>query len=172
MVDKYIALLNGIETEVPGTVTGGTAGQAGDIPALDGTGRFDPSLMPVGVMADTAALVAHENIAAGAVVYVRTDGTVANATAAVSGFGAKGFTLAAYTTGQTALVYFEGRNTSLSGLTPGARYYLSDTTPGALMATPIDNVGSANAGKLHQYVGSAITATSLNFEPDDVIKLG
>lgn len=172
MVDKYIALLNGIETEVPGTVTGGTTAQAGDIPALDPTGRLHPSLMPVGVGADAASLTAHENLAAGAVVYIRSDGTAANATAAVNGFGAKGFVLASVTAGQTALVYFEGRNTSLSGLTPGARYYLSDTTPGAIMATPIDNVGSGNAGKLHQFVGTAITATSLNFEPDDVVRLG
>lgn len=164
MADKYIALLGGIEQEVEGTVTGGTPTQGGDIVALDGTGRLDPSIMPVGVVADTYAGEAHEALSAGAVVYIRPDGKVANASATAGGNAAKGFVLSSVTMGAQALVYFEGRNTALTALTPGTRYYLSDTVPGGITSMPV-----SGTGKLHQFIGTAITATSLNFEPDDYI---
>lgn len=164
MADKYIALLGGVEQEVEGTTAGGTPAQAGDIVALDGSGRLSPTLMPVGVVADTYEGEAAEALTAGAVVYIMPDGRVSNASATAGGRAAKGFVLTASTQGALALVYFEGRNTALSGLTPGERYYLSDTVPGGITAAPV-----SGAGKLHQYLGSAITQTSLNFEPDDFI---
>lgn len=165
MADKYIALLTGMEQEVEGTVTGGTAGQAGKIPALDATGRIDPTLMPVGIVADTYSGTAFETLsAASPFVYVRPDGQVANASAASGGNPTIGFVLANVATAGTALVYFEGRVTGLSGLTVGTRYYLSDTTPGGLTATPV-----SGTGKLHQYLGRAVSATTLAFEADDHI---
>jgi hypothetical protein len=164
MADKYIALLNGIDQEVEGTVVGGTAAQAGKIPALGPAGRFDPTLMPEGVGADTYSGTAAENLSAGAFVYVRSDGQIANASAAAGGNAAIGFVLSAVTSGAAALVYFEGRNTALSGLTPGARVYLSDTTAGGFTTTPV-----TGTGKLHQFLGRAVTATSLAFEHDDHI---
>lgn len=165
MADKYIALLSGIETEVEGTVAGGTAAQAGKLTALDGTGRLDPSIMPVGVTADTYSGTASETLtAANPFVYVRSDGQVANASAATGGNPAIGFVLAGSAASAQALVYFEGRVTGLSGLTVGARYYLSDTTPGGLTATPV-----SGTGKLHQYLGRAVSTTTLAFEADDHI---
>lgn len=165
MADKYIALLNGVEQEVEGTVTGGTATQAGDLVALDGSGRLDPTVMPVGVVADTYSGIAAETLsAASPFVYVKSDGQVANASAAVGGSPTIGFVLANFAAAATALVYFEGRVTGLSGLTVGARYYLSDTTPGGLTATPV-----SGAGKLHQYLGRAVSTTTLSFEADDYI---
>lgn len=171
MADKYIALLSGIETEVEGKVTGGTAAEAGKIPALDSTGRLDESLMPVGIGADMAVLTAAEALSAGALVYIKSDGEVANASGASAGNEAVGFVLAAYSASDDAYVYFEGRNTELSGLTVGARYYLSDLVAGGITATPIDNTNPANAGKKHQYVGRAISATSLSFEASDSVVL-
>ena len=164
MADKYIALIAGIDTEVEGTVTGGTAAQNGKIVALDGTGRLDPTLMPVGVVADTYSGTAAEALAAGAYVYIKSDGQVANASAATGGNPAIGFVLSAVASAGTALVYFEGRNTALTGLTVGARYYLSDSVAGGSTATPVSGLG-----KLHQYLGRAISATSLSFEADDHI---
>ena len=164
MADAYIALVNGVDTEVQGTVTGGTAAQAGKIVATDGTGRLDPSIMPVGVMADTYSGTAAEALSAGAYVYIKSDGQVANASGASGGNPCIGFVLTAVTAGASALVYFEGRNTALTGLTVGARYYLSDTTPGGATATPV-----VGAGKLHQYLGRAISTTTLSFEADDHI---
>lgn len=164
MADKYIALINGVDQEVEATVVGGTAGQAGDIPALDSTGRLDQSLLPVGIGADTYTANAFENLTAGAFVYVRSDGTVANASANSGGNSAIGFVLTPATTGNPAVVYFEGQNNVLTGLTVGARYYLSDATAGGAITTPV--VGT---GKLHQFLGRAISATSISFEADDYI---
>jgi hypothetical protein len=47
----------------------------------------------------------------------------------------------------------------------GARYYLS-TTPGTITATPV-----TGSGRVDQYVGTALAATELNFEPDDGVTL-
>lgn len=164
MADKYITLLNGVEREVEGTVTGGTASQAGDIVALDAAGRIDVSLLPVGLGADVFTTTAFETLAAGAFVYIRTDGTAANASANVGGHACSGFVLTGSATGAPATVYFEGQNTALTGLTVGVRYYLSDTTPGAATATPVEG-----AGKLHQFLGRSISSTNITFEADDVI---
>lgn len=172
MTDKYIALVSGVEREVAGTVTGGTNAQAGKITALDGTGRLDSSIMPVGVAPDVDIANAFETLtAATPFVYKRSDGTYANASAAVGGNAALGFILSNVATGQPATVFFEGRVTGLTGLTPGARYYLSDATPGGLTSTPVDNTVAGSAGKLHQYLGRAISATTLSFEADDFVVL-
>ena len=164
MADKYIALVAGIDTEVEGTVTGGTGTQNGKIVALDATGRLDTTIMPVGIVADTYSGTAAESLSAGAYVYVKSDGQVANASAASGGNPAIGFVLSSFASAATALVYFEGRNTAVTGLTVGARYYLSDTTAGGSTVTPV-----TGTGKLHQYLGRAITTSSLSFECDDHI---
>lgn len=52
-----------------------------------------------------------------------------------------------------------GKITGLSGLTPGATYYL-DTTGGAITATP-----PSSSGNFVQEVGVAVSATELNFNP-------
>lgn len=165
MADKYIALVAGVEREVEGTVTGGTATQAGDLVALDTGGRLDLSIMPVGITPDTYVGVANETLsAANPFVYVMSDGKVANASAASGGNPAIGFVLTGFAAAAQATVYFEGRVTGLSDLTVGARYYLSDTVPGGLTTTPV-----AGTGKLHQYLGRAISTTTLSFEADDHI---
>lgn len=167
MADKYIALVNGVEREVEGQVAGGTASEAGKIPALDSSGRLDLTVMPVGVMPDSHTGLADEALtAANPFVYLKPDGKVALASAATGGSPAIGFVLNGFAAATPALVYFEGRVTGLSGLTVGSRYYLSDTVPGGLTSTPI-----SGAGKLHQYLGRAVSATTLAFEPEDHIIL-
>lgn len=167
MADKYIALITGVQQEVAATITGGSAAQDGKIVALDATGRLDSTLMPVGIGADTATGTANEALsAANPFVYIKSDGTFANASAASGGNPCIAFVNASFASAATATIFFQGRVTGLTGLTPGARYYLSDTTPGGLTLTPV-----SGTGKLHQYLGRAINSTSLTFEADDhVIK--
>lgn len=165
MADKYIALVNGVTAEVEGTTAGGTAGQAGKIPALDNSGRLDQSMLPVGVAPDTHVGTAAETLnSANPFVYIKSDGQIANASGASGGNPCIGFILAGAVAAAQATVYFEGRVTGLSGLTVGARYYLSDTVPGGITATPV-----SGTGKLHQYIGRAVSATTLTFEADDHI---
>lgn len=171
-VSKYLALVAGKAREVLFLVTSAGAGDAGKPIATDTDGRISPTLLPVGVGADTYSDAAFENLSAGAYVYIRPDGKVANASGASGGTQASGFVLSAVAANAQALVYFEGRNTALTGLTPGARLYLSDTTPGGFTTTPVDNTNPANSGKLHQFLGEAITASSATTELEDAIVLG
>jgi len=158
---------NGRTKEVEAQQSSAGAGDAGKIVALDSTGRIDSSMMPVGVGADTASIIASENLAAGDFVNVwDNSGTqnVRKADASAAGKEADGFVLSTVTSGNSALVYFEGSNTQLSSLTKGARYYLSAATPGAPTTTPV-----TGSGNVLQYLGRAISATAIAFEGSEGI---
>lgn len=165
---KYIALNVGRQQEMSATQASAGAANEGDIVALDSSGRLDPSMMPVGVGADAQTLVASEALSAGDFVSVWNDaGTMKarRADATASGKEADGFVLSAVSNGQDALVYFEGRNTALTGLTGGARYYLA-TTAGQVTTTP-----PSASGNVVQYIGRAIGTTTISFEGDDGVIL-
>ena len=144
------------------------AGDAGKLAALDATGRLDSSMLPVGIGADTAAIVASEALAAGDFVNVYNNASVANcrkADGSTSGKEASGFVLAAVSALATATVYFEGTNTQCTGLTPGQQF-LSGSNPGKTVST-----APTGAGKIVQRMGLATSATSMNFEPGEPIVL-
>lgn len=147
----------GLVQEAQPIITSAGSADASKLAQTDASGRWDPSLMPVGIVADTQTANASGALSAGDLAYiVPTTGLIARATAAAAGNPAVGFVLAASLTGAPATIFFSGRNTGVSGLTPGTRYYLSDATPGGVTATPV-----TGSGKLHQFVGVAATATSL-----------
>lgn len=140
---------------------------ANKIPLLDGSGRLDPSTMPTGIGQDAASIVASETIAAGALVNVwNNSGTpnVRNADGTAEGKEANGFVLAGVSASASATVFFEGRITGLTGLTPGARQYLSASTPGTATAT-----APTTAGNVVQYIGVAVSASSIDFEASNPI---
>lgn len=167
--NKYIALVSGRKQEVASIQSSAGVGDAGKIPALDTAGKLDVTMMPVGVVADSKLLVAFENLTAGDFVNVFDDGGTAKARkadAATAGKEVDGFVLASVSTAANATVFFEGTNTQLSGLTLGARYYLSAATAGLATATP-----PSTASNVVQYIGRAVSATELSFEPDDGVVL-
>jgi len=130
------------------------------------SGTLDPSIMPPGIGADTATIEASEGLAAGDIVNIWSDaGTakVRKADATAEGKEAHGFVLSAVSSAANALVYFEGRNTQLSGLTPGATLFLS-TTPGAVTST-----APSATGNVVQVCGMAYAATGLNFEASNPV---
>lgn len=155
----------GVPTEQAAIQTSAGAGDAGKIPAVDSTGKFDTTFMPVGIVAPTAAIVASEALAAGDLVNVWSNAGTANvrkADASTTGKQAEGFVLAAVLISATATVFFPGdENTQVTGLTPG-RQFLSDTTPGKCSTTV-----PTTAGHLVQPVGTASSATNLIFEPQN-----
>lgn len=162
--NKYLALVSGRKQEVASIQSSAGAGDAGKIPALDAAGKIDNSMMPVGIGADTKIVPSSENLAAGDFVNLWDDaGTLKarKADATTSGKEADGFVLAAVTAPANATVYFEGTNNQRAGLTPGARQYLN-TTAGGVTSTP-----PSAAGNVVQYLGKAISATEITFEPDD-----
>src|SRR5436190_2350036 len=107
---SFLRLVSGRITEILGIQTSAGAGDAGKIPALDSTGRFDTSMMPVGVVADTATVTTSEALAAGDWVNIHNSSgaKVRKADATVQGKEADGFVLAAASSAASALVYFEG----------------------------------------------------------------
>lgn len=144
------------------------APDADKIPRLGADGRFDESMMPAGYGDDANTREASESLAGPSVVaYFDEAGAnkVRNADATAEGKEADGFVLDSATSGSSAKVFNEGTVTGLSGLTPGARYYLS-TTPGQITAT-----APTGSGNVVQYLGKAISATELVWEPDDGIIL-
>lgn len=152
--------------EVEATATGG-AGKANKIPALDLSGRLDPTMMPTGIGAETSALPAFGALAAGDFVNVYNDAGVvrcrkADASNAVA--PANGFVLAAVADGATATVYWAGLNNAKTGLTPGV-HYLS-TTPGAS-----NHVAPAASGNVVQKLGIAVSSTVIHFNPHEPILL-
>jgi len=163
---SFLRLVSGRITEILGIQTSAGAGDAGKIPALDSTGRFDTSMMPVGVVADTATVTTSEALAAGDWVNIHNSSgaKVRKADATVQGKEADGFVLAAASSAASALVYFEGRNTQVSGQTVGPVYL--QTTAGLGGAT----VPSAS-GNVVQRVGVAVSATEVNFQRGEPVTL-
>lgn len=142
------------------------AGDAGKIPALDASGRLDSTFLPVGVGADTAVITTSEALTAGDLVniYNNSGAKVRKADATAAGKEAHGFVLASYGSGVSATVYFEGTNTGVTGLTPGAQFLA--TTAGAATAT-----APSAAGNIVQRVGFAVSATAMNFQSQPPITL-
>ncbi|MDQ3273741.1 MAG: hypothetical protein M3Q39_01595 [Actinomycetota bacterium] len=131
-----------------------------------GTGLLDASIMPTGIGPDTVILASSENLAAGDLVNIWNNAAVPTARKAdgtAEGKECVGFVLAATTSPANATVYLEGKLTGLSGMTPGARQYMS-TTAGARTET------APNAtGNVIQFVGIAISATIIDFEKAEPI---
>ena len=164
MAEKFINLVSGHLEENEGLVTSAGAADAGKIPALDGSGKLDITLMPTGIGADVASLTATEDLSAGDYVNIHSGGVRLADNS--NSRDAHGYVKAAVTTGNPATVYFEGANDGLTGLTVGARYYLG--TAGNATATPPTSAGGA---QISQFLGYAISTTAVNTDIDDYVKL-
>lgn len=167
MADKALQVHPTLNTpyEVEATVTSTGVAEAGDIVALDATGKLDMSVMPTGIGADVAVIEASEALSAGDLVNIY-DSTgpmvrLADASASNAGEIAHGFVLDNVTMGGNATVYFEGSNDQVSGLVPGTTYALSHTTPGGVVAL---SSATTTPGHSLQIVGVATAAGTLNVE--------
>lgn len=168
MADKVLQVHPTLNTpyEVEATVVSTGVGQAGDVVALDASGKLDISVLPAGIGADVAVILASEALAAGDYVNIydnagtpnvrKADASQANAAEIAHGFVKDNVSSSA-----NATVYFEGTNDDLTSLTPGVTYALSATVPGGVVA-----LGSATttAGHSLQIVGVAISTTAINTE--------
>lgn len=155
------------KTILNGTDTPAGSADAGKTLLLDASGRISSTAMPVGMGADTASITASEALAAGDLVNVWSDGgafKVRKADASAAGKEAHGFVLAAVSAGAAATVYFEGTNTQMTGLTPGA-LFLSATAGKAQASAP------TGAGQVVQRVGFAVSAAALNFQASQPVVL-
>jgi hypothetical protein len=168
MAQKPIQLVNGKLTQVEATVVSTGAGDAGEVVALDSSGKLDVSVLPTGVGPNVKVILASEAIGAGKYVNIYDNTGTPNVRLADNSNGreAHGFVKDAVASAANATVYFEGTNDDLSALTPGTRQYLG--TAGGVTATPPTFAGGA---AIHQLVGSAISATEIDTDIDDCVVL-
>ena len=164
-----VVAASGLDSEYTPLLVSAGAGSSGNIPALDGTGRLDSTFMPVGIGADTAAIVASETLTAGQWVNIWNNTGVKNVRKADSTDATKpchGFVIAGYASSATATVYFAGLNTqipigSFTITDLGAPVFLS--TSGATTKTP-----PATTGNWLQQVGwvddVGATLVTVNFD--------
>jgi len=158
-------LLGKLVEYVPVTVSAGAA-SAGQIPALNNAGTLDNSVMPSGVAPDVIIANTSEALVSGAFVNIWSNAgafAIRNADASVLGKEAHGFVLAAVASGASATAQLSGINTGVTGQVPGF-VYLSATTPGQSSA-----VAPGAAGQTVQNLGMAISATSIQFDPQPSI---
>lgn len=147
---------------IPISVSTG-APDASKMVQTDANGKWDQSLMPTGIAPDQKTANANGAISARDLIYMEAAGTWARATAAAgTPKEATAWATSSVLTGAALVGQDEGIIPGFSGLTPGAAYFLSDTTPGGILIDP----GPVGSGKIAQYVGTALSATELNFEPD------
>lgn len=169
MANKYISQAAGVLTEVEGLVASAGAGDAGKIPALDAAGKLSSTLLPASATEDTISVTVSEatGLTAGDAVNIfDSTGPKVRLADASNGRPAHGFVKSTYADAASAVVYKEGTNDQLTGMTPGAVQYLSGTTPGAVTATP-----PSTATHLVQRLGVAYAATELDWEPAAPITL-
>jgi hypothetical protein len=158
MADKYVYNNNGVLTEREAAASSAGAGDAGEIVALNGSGKIDSTMLDIGD--EDYTMTAGEAISAGDLIsiiedtgakVVKADATNGTARRAM-GYAPSSIADAADGTVRLG----NGVITGLSGLTIGARYYLSKTA-----GDVTDDVSSFSGGDIIQPVGYAKSATEL-----------
>ncbi len=161
--DKYVAVINGRLSEREATASSSGSGNAGDVVALDDSGRISNTMMPTGVGAATKQVIAAGALNAGDFVNVYDDAGVVSARradATTQGKEAVGYVLASVASGESVEVYLGGVNTSMSSLTAGTRYYLSTTAGGVVAIAP------SGSGNVVPPLGRALSDSELLFNPE------
>jgi hypothetical protein len=164
--NKYLSQSGGNIVEVVASQTSAGVGDAGKLVALTAAGLIDSTMMPVGIGADTAVIIASETLVAGNYVNVWNNASVFSVRKAdntVAGKEAHGFVLAGVTSGANATVYFEGSNNQVTGQTAGVVYL---GTAGAGLST-----APSGTDVTVQRLGMATSATVVNFQSSPPITL-
>ena len=153
-------IVSGVVTSIKAAMVGGAA-NANAVPQLDNNGLLDISMFPAGIGVDMFQATASEAITAGSMVNVYSNAgvlAVRNSSGAASGKRANGFVTAAVANGAVATIYRSGANGAVTGLTPGADYWISTAASGALQTAP----PAEGSGYVSQRVGTAVTATLID----------
>lgn len=170
-VQKFLNLVSGKIKEAVGLDSSAGAGSAGKLVALDSSGKINNNMMPSGISAEVVEITPAEDIAQWDLVNIYLDGATLKGRKADGGtnkYVAHAFAPSALTTATPGNVQMDGTITG-TGLTPGADYFLSDSAGagvGKSSATPL-----SGAGKIHQKIGYAVSATAIIFLPEQDIEL-
>ena len=169
---RFLSRVGGENKSLKALVVSAGATDAGKMIATNSAGKLDESLLPPGIGADVSIVDASEALGAGDFVNLFAVGGVVKARLAdnASGRPANGYVTAAVDADAQATVYpLDSTNAELTGLTPGAKYWLG--TAGGLIKTPLDATDDANVSKIDQYIGIAKTATELITTDDSYVVL-
>ena len=162
---KFLTKGIGVLQEDQAINTSAGVSSSGKIGCLGADGRFNENMMPAGVAAETVVCKAGVGgLAANDVVYIHlvtTTLTADKANATDSTKRAQGYVKEVAEAGANATVYLDGELPG-TGLTPGAKYYLT-TTPGTVSAT-----APTGSGNMVQCVGEAVGEAEIKFDPDKV----
>ena len=171
-VQQFISIAsNGAKKILTGITSTGGASDGGKLVATDATtGRLDASLMPAGFGQQVMTATASEALVIGPVsLFNQTGFKARKAIATGKATKADGYVKQAYASGDTVTVYYDNDILSgLTGLTPDAEYYLSDTTAGGFTTTP----PTTGTGKILQYVGKAKSATEIVIDIEEAYEIG
>jgi hypothetical protein len=161
----FLTIVNGVTRRVQAISASVGVADANKIVSTGSNGRLDNSVMPVGIGAAIETIVASEALVAGDFVNIWNNAGTRNARKAdaTNNRPANGFVIAAVSNSANAAVYTNGVNTALTGLNAGETRFLG--TAGVSTITP------QNAPNIHQVLGVALSATSLQFEYDAPIAL-
>jgi hypothetical protein len=160
--DKYIKDDSGRLTEQAAVQTSAGAGNAGNLVALDSSGKLDITMMPTGVTAEAKTVVASEALSSGDLINLWNDGGTSKmrkADATTAGKEADGYVLAAVSSGASGTAYFDSINTGVSGLTIDTIHFLSTTAGGVTATAP------SASGNVVQEIGKTTATGELIFRP-------
>ncbi len=164
---RYITFVNGIKTWAEAIIASTGVADAFKLISTDSTGRISSTFLPVGLGLSTKTYPATEALSAGQFVDIYDNSGTASARVAdnTNGRTANGFVLSAVSQGQNALVYLQGENTALTGLTSGTQYYLG---AGGAPTTTI----TTTAGQVIQPLGYGTASGGILFEYDEAVVVG
>lgn len=164
-VNVFQGLVNNVRTWITAISQSAGVADANKIVSTDSTGKLHISLMPTGVNAEALSVPASEALSAGDFVnlYDASGTLTARKADASNARSARGFVLAAVSSGATATVYQEGLNTAVSGLTGGAVAYLG--TAGAATITAPSYV----SGQIYQELGYTTSTAAVFFQYSNAI---
>lgn len=158
----------------PLTVSTGAA-DAGKIPALKPNGRFDESVLPLGIGADITNAIAFEALNAGDFVNLYSEGGVRYARKAFAVDATKpasGFVRAASAVGEIAQVYGSGINDAIANVTTatvdliGSEICLSNIIPGSYA---IECPTTGIVQPLGRVTDVTPTVITVDYEPKSII---
>lgn len=156
--------------EIVGVVVSMGGANAYDIPALDGTGKFDVSLLPVGVGPDVSILPASEAIGDSKWVniWVDTADSILKVRLADNSNSreANGWAKVGGALGANIVIYHDAPNDGVTGCTPATRQYLG--TLGGQTETPPEYAAGA---RISQFLGKSVNASYIDTEIEDFITL-
>jgi hypothetical protein len=169
---RFITREGGENKSIKATTQSTGASNAGEIIAANSAGKLDESFLPAGVGPDLTIVDSTEALGAGSFVNLFASAGVLKARLAdnASGRPANGYVREAVDADAQATIYpLDSTNAELTGLTPGAKYWLG--TAGGVTAVALDASDDANANKIDQYLGIAKSATELVTTDDSYVIL-